>query len=117
MVGILTEALVAELILDIFPKPSMLAFIFAAGASLWTVVQPFVTGALLFGRNLFVVWLDLLDTGSRLFRLPAQAALWIVLALVILHLAVGGLGGWLGWKLGQVLKIRLGATLPEPLEI
>jgi len=114
MVGILAEALIAELILDAFPKPSRLAFISAcASAALWTVVQPFVTGVLLFGRNLLVVWLDMLDMGGRLFGLSSQATLWIVLALVALHLVVGGLGGWLAWKLGLILKIRLDGELPE----
>jgi ABC-type thiamin/hydroxymethylpyrimidine transport system permease subunit len=114
MVGIFTEALIAELILSAFPRPSMPAFICAcAGASLWTVVQPFVTGVLLFGRNLVVIWLDLLDMGSHLFGIPSQAALGIVLAVAALHLIAGGIGGWLAWKLGLVLKIRLGGNLPE----
>jgi len=112
MVGILTEAVIAELILSAFPGPSVLAFICTcAGAALWTVVQPFVTGMLLFGRNLLVVWLDLLDLGSRLFGLSSEAALWIVLAVVALHLVVGGIGGWLAWKLGLVLKVRLNGNL------
>ncbi len=115
MVGIFAEALIAELILDIFPKPSALSFVLAcAGGALWTVFQPFVTGVLLFGRNLVLVWLDLLDAGSRLFGLPSQAALWIVVAMIALHLVLGSIGGWLAWKLGLVLKIRLSGTLPEP---
>jgi hypothetical protein len=114
MVGIITEAILAELILDVFPKPSLAAFIFAcSGAALWTIVQPFVTGLLLFGRNLVLVWLDMLDMGNRLFGIPSQAAWGIVLALVALHLIVGGVGGWLAWKLGLVLKIRLGGNAPE----
>jgi ABC-type thiamin/hydroxymethylpyrimidine transport system permease subunit len=114
MVGIITEAIIAELILDAFPKPSLTAFISAcAGSALWVIVQPFVTGILFFGRNLLVVWLDLLDTGNRLFGIPSQAAFGIVLALVVLHLVIGGIGGWLAWKLGLVLKIRLGGNLPE----
>jgi hypothetical protein len=117
MVGIFVEALIAESILDIFPKPSMLAFIFAcAGAALWTVVQPFVTGVLLFGRNLLVIWLDLLDLGARLFGLPSQATLWIVVVMIVVHLVIGGVGGWLAWKLGTVLKIRLGGTLSAAVE-
>lgn len=112
MVGILAEALIAELIFDLFPKPSLLAFILAStGAALWTIIQPFVTGILLFGRNLLVIWLDMLDTGSRLFSLPSQAVVGIVLALVALTLIVGGIGGWLAWKLGHVLKTRLGGNL------
>ncbi len=114
MVGIFSEALIAELILDIFPKPSQTAFIFAcAGAALWTVVQPFVTGVMLFGRNLVVIWLDMLDLGFRLFGLPAQSALWIVIVLCVVHIVIGGVGGWMAWQLGKVLKIRLGGNLPE----
>jgi ABC-type thiamin/hydroxymethylpyrimidine transport system permease subunit len=114
MVGILAEALIAELILDAFGKPSKLSFIFAcAGASLWTLVQPFVTGVLLFGRNLLVVWLDLLDMGTRVFGIPYQAVFWIVVVLVTVHLLFGGLGGWLAWKLGLVLKTRLGGDIPQ----
>jgi hypothetical protein len=55
----------------------------------------------------------MLDTGSRLFGIPSQAAWGIVLALVALHLVAGGVGGWLAWKLGLVLKIRLGGNAPE----
>lgn len=113
MIGILTEALVAELILDIFPKPTRLAFILAvAGGALWTLIQPFVTGLLIFGRNFLSIWLDTLDLGSRLFGLSSQAVLWIVLALVILHLAVGAVSGWLAWNLGHLVSIRLGGNSP-----
>jgi hypothetical protein len=113
MIGILTEALVAELILDIFPKPTRLAFILAVtGGALWTLIQPFVTGLLIFGRNLLSVWLDMVDQGSRLFGLGSQAALWIVLGLVFLHLAVGALGGWLAWNIGQLVSIRLRGQSP-----
>jgi hypothetical protein len=94
----------------------MLAFIFAcATASLWILVQPFVTGLLLFGRNLLVIWLDLLDVGTRLFGIPYQAALWIVLTLIAVHLFFGGIGGWFAWKLGNTLKTRLGGELTQPV--
>lgn len=116
MVGIFAEALIAELILDMYPKPSLPAFIFASGgAALWTIVQPFVTGVLLFGRNLVVIWLDLLDSGSRLFGIPSQAAVWIIMALAALHFGIGGIGGWLAWKLGGVLQTRLGGVISPPV--
>ena len=113
MIGILTEALVAELILDIFPIPTRLSFILAvAGGALWTLIQPFVTGLLIFGRSLLSIWLDTIDAGSRLLGLSSQAALWIVLALILLHLAVGAAGGWLAWSLGQIVSIRLRGHSP-----
>lgn len=116
MVGILAEALIAELILSMFSRPSLLAFILAcAGASLWTLIHPFVTGVLLFGRNLLVIWLDVLDMGTRIFGIPYQAALWIVIVLVSVHVLAGGIGGWLAWKLSRVLKTRLGGEVSQPI--
>ena len=109
MIGILTEALIAEIVLDVFPRPSRLAFVLAsAGGALWTLIQPFVTGLLLFGRSLLVVWLDLIDLGSRIFHLNSNAAIWIAGLMVLLYLVVGGIAGWLAWQVGQLLAARLG---------
>ena len=109
MIGILTEALIAEIVLDVFPRPSRLAFVLAsAGGALWTLIQPFVTGLLLFGRSLLVVWLDLIDLGSRIFHLNSNAAIWIAGLMALLYLIVGGIAGWLAWQVGQLLAARLG---------
>jgi ABC-type thiamin/hydroxymethylpyrimidine transport system permease subunit len=52
MLGILSEALLAELALSLFGKPSRGVFLLAGALGLcWTLVQPFVTGVLLFGRD------------------------------------------------------------------
>jgi ABC-type thiamin/hydroxymethylpyrimidine transport system permease subunit len=116
MVGILTEALVAEIVLSLFGKPRRWVFLLAGGLGVtWVLLQPFITGPLLFGRTLLVVWLDLLDLGHRLLRLNPNTALWIVLALVAIHLAVGGLVGWLSWDFAHQLQIRLGKPLPSAL--
>jgi hypothetical protein len=115
MIAILAEALVAELILDIFPGPTRLSFILAAaGAAIWTLIQPFVTGLLLFGRGLFSIWLDTIDQGSRLFGLSSQAAIWVVLGLIVLNAAAGCISGWLAWKLGNLVFIRLRGNTSLP---
>jgi hypothetical protein len=115
MIGILTEALIAEIILSIFPRPSRLAFVSAgAGGALWTLIQPFVTGLLIFGRSLLVVWLDLVDLGSRVFHLGSDAAIWIATLMAILYLLVGGIAGWLAWQVGQLLVARLGRRFVSP---
>jgi hypothetical protein len=109
MIGILSEAVVAEVALSAMGKPRRVAFLVAGVAGvLCPLVQPFVTNPLLFGRTLFTVWLDLLDLGGRLFGLDSGAALWIVLALVAVHAAIGLAAGWLAWDAGRVLQSRLG---------
>ena len=115
MVGILTEALVAEIVLSLAGKPRRSVFMLAGALGVaWVMLQPFVTGPILFGRTIFVIWLDLLDRGSQLLGLDENAALWIILAMLAIHLAIGGLVGWLSWDIARQLQIRLGRpTLSE----
>ena len=111
MLGIFSEALVAELILSLGGKPRRWLFVLTGALGvLWALAQPFVTGPLLFGRTLFVVWLDLVDRGSQLLGLNESVILWIVVALVAIHLVIGGLAGWLSWDIGRQLQIRLGKS-------
>jgi hypothetical protein len=111
MVGILGEVLVAEVVLSVMGHPRRLSFLMAgAAAVLCPLVQPFITGPLLFGRTLFTVWLDLLDLGNRLFGLDTNAVLWIVLVLVVVHVGIGLVAGWFAWDVGRLLQARLGRT-------
>jgi hypothetical protein len=111
MVAIFAEALVAELILSAFPGPGRLASIAAgSGGVLWVLIHPLITNPLLFGRTAFVAWLDLVDRGSRLLGLPANAVVFVVGALAIIHLAIGAMTGWLAWGIGRQLQDRMGKT-------
>jgi hypothetical protein len=109
MIGIITEALVAEFVLSVMGRPRRSSLV-AAGALgvTWVLIQPFITNTLLFGRTLFVVWLDLLDLGSRLLGIDTNAAFLILLALLLIHLAIGTLVGWLSWDIARLLQKRLG---------
>ena len=112
MVGILTEALVAEIVLSAAGKPRLASHVLAGALGVaWVLVQPFVTGPLLFGRTLFVVWLDLIDQGTRYLGLNAAAAIWILAVFLAIYLAIGALVGWLSWGIARQLMIRQGKPL------
>jgi hypothetical protein len=115
MVGIVIEAVIAEIVLTAFGQPRRLSFVLAGAlAVLWTLAQPFFTGIVLFGRDIFVIWLDLLDTGSRLFGIDASAAIWILLVLGAVHFVLGAAAGWLAWGSGRMLQARLNGTSLQP---
>ena len=62
MVGILSEALIAELVLSLLGQPRRRWFVIAGSLGVaWAMAQPFVTNPLLFGRSLVSVWLNMLD--------------------------------------------------------
>jgi ABC-type thiamin/hydroxymethylpyrimidine transport system permease subunit len=112
MIGILAEALLAELILTLSKRPSRPAFMLAGSLGvLWTLLHPFFTGLLLFGRSIVEVWLATIQEGSRLLGLKVGSGaliLAILLILIVIRVIVGGLAGWLAWDVGKLLKTRTG---------
>lgn len=113
MIGILTEAIAAEVILSLMGRPRRLGFILAGALGVaWVLVQPLITGPILFGRTLFTVWLDLLDRGAQLLGLEPSAVIWILIGLLAIHLFVGGFAGWLSWDIARQLQTRLGRPQP-----
>jgi ABC-type thiamin/hydroxymethylpyrimidine transport system permease subunit len=107
MIAILFEALLAELVLSAFPRPSRPAFLLAGMlAVLWTLLHPFFTGWLLFGRDLFIVWLDLIDEGRRVLGLHQQTIPLVAGLIVASRAVLGLLAGWLAWDTGRLLKNR-----------
>lgn len=111
MIGIMTEALVAEIVLSVAGKPRRSGLVLAGALGVaWVLIQPFITNTLLFGRTLFVVWLDLLDMGSRLLGIDTSAALLILLAMLLIHLVIGAVVGWISWDIARRLQSRLGRS-------
>jgi hypothetical protein len=117
MVGIFTEALVAELVLSTKKEPnSVITTVAGALGVVWVVAQPFLTGPLLFGRDVFVVWLDLLDNARRVLGF-GDSAIAIVLGLyVLIHILVGILAGVLAWNIGKQVLARLGKRTLDVVE-
>jgi hypothetical protein len=117
MIGIFAEALVAEITLTLFKRPGRLPFVVTGALGVfWVLIHPFITNPLLFGRTAFVVWLDLLDKGSRLIGLDTSAVVWILLFMIAVHLVIGALAGWLAWDFGRQLQSRLGRSVTPFLQ-
>lgn len=108
MLGIIAEALIAELVLSTNSKPTLALMMFAGVlGSFWVLLQPFISGPLLLGRSFLVVWLGVVDTARNIFNL-SEGSIFIVLALfVLIHILLGLLTGYVAWKIGKQVKIRL----------
>ncbi|MCA9958724.1 MAG: hypothetical protein R3E31_19575 [Chloroflexota bacterium] len=114
MIGIISEALLAELVLSLGGKPRRALFVIAgAVGTLWPLIQPFITGPLLFGQSLFTTWLNLLDTGSRLMGIGTDAIFVILLGMIAVHLLIGIVAGVIAWDLGRLLQIRMDGSYRE----
>lgn len=111
IIGIMSEALVAEVVLSLGGRPRRLIFLFAGAlATFWVLVQPLITNPIFFGRSVAEAWLGLISQGSTLLGLNKAVVGTIVAALVVLHLAVGIAVGWLSWSTGHLLQARMGRS-------
>ena len=107
MMSIFAEALIAELVLSGLGVSSA-SFILAGALGVsWSLVQPFITGPLLFGRAILDVWVGVVEKAARTLCLNPQAVMLVALAFIAAHLLVGGVAGWFSWKLGRRLQSRM----------
>jgi hypothetical protein len=108
MLGILMEAVLAEVIASLFAQPSLLAFLLAgAVGGSWSLWQPLITSPLLYGRSFISTWQDLITRSASVLGLDASAVLVVLLIMAAIYLVIGGLGGILGWEVGEGLKARM----------
>jgi len=116
MVGIFTEALFAEIAFSAFGKPTRLASMLAGLAGVGsTVVQPFITGPIFWGRNFPEIWGDLIRNGSRVLGLDPNNIFIVFFVYVGIHILMGLVAGWLGWEIGKLLRTRQARDLSEAI--
>ena len=108
MIAILMEALVAEIALSLFGRPSRPSFLVAGSLGVvYTIIHPFFSQGLLAGQGVLFVWEMLVERGLQIFGLPMTAA-WVVVGLyAALHLVAGLTAGLLGWTIAGLLQGRL----------
>ena len=107
MVGIIMEALVAEVVVSSLAAPSRSSFILAGSlGTTWALIQPLLTGPLLFGRSFYEAWFGLINRGGKMLGISSDAVLIILLILFFMYLFTGGIAGWIAWGLGQTIHER-----------
>lgn len=106
IMGIVMEGLLAEICLLLL-RSSRFGFAVGGGvATLWPLVQPFVTQGLLGGSGVLAVYDGLLRLGGKLLGLAPAAGLAIVGLLVAVHVTAGVVAGIMAWHVGTTLRAR-----------
>jgi len=106
IIGILMEGVLAEGSLLLFGSSRAGFAVSGAVATLWPLVQPFVTQGLLGGVGVLGVYDGVLRLGGKLFGLTPASALAIVALLVAMHAAAGVLAAMMAWRVGTALRAR-----------
>jgi len=108
MIGIIAESLLAEGALTVLGRLRRVSFVTAGGlATLWPFVHPFFTQGILAGAGLLTIYQRTLTNGAKLLGLNATAVIPILAGLILIHLLIGAVAGWLAWDVGRVIQKRL----------
>lgn len=107
MIAIVVESVLAELVLMAGRHHRVTFAAAGAAASAWSLVQPFLTGAILAGQGFFAVYARMLRNGARMLGVEPSAVVLILGVLAILHLVAGAAAGLLAWDAGHLVQSRL----------
>jgi len=108
IIGILAESVLAEAALTGLGRPRRLSFVAAGGlATLWPFVHPFFTQGILAGAGVVTIYKRTITNGAKALGFDPAAVLYILAALVAIHVAMGIVAGLLAWDAGRVIQARL----------
>ena len=107
MIAIVVESVLAELVLMAGRHDRVTFTAAGAAAGAWSLVHPFLTGAILAGQGVVAVYAIVLQNGARMLGVEPSAAVLILGVLVILHVAAGAAAGLLAWDAGHLVQSRL----------
>ncbi len=111
--AILMQGVLVEGALLLVRDPSPWAYsLGGALAVAWNLPHRFLMMGLLYGQNMVDVYRMVVQDGSRMLGLDASLALLIVIVLMVVRVAAGGIAGWSAWALGRAVAHRLWERSP-----
>ncbi len=112
-VAIVAESALMEAVLWPVRAPRRRAFVLGGALAVaWNLPHKFIMMRLMYGKGVVEVFTKIVRDGSQVLGLDPAAA-WLILAvLLLIRLAVGGIGGWGAWRLGRAVARRLGRRDP-----
>lgn len=115
-VGIMTESLLAELVMLPLGANRVSAVLAGALAAGWAVCQKVLTQIVLFGAPMLSLYKELLQRGSKLLGIAPEAGLRLVLGFVVLLVTIGSLFSLAGLRAGRRAQQGL-LRSPERVEV
>jgi hypothetical protein len=76
----------------------------------WNMVHALIVQGLIFGAGIIETYTRLIERGAALFGLSVSSVVVVLLALLALHMVVGGTAGLLAWQAGRSVLARRAAV-------
>lgn len=103
-IAILIESLIAEALISILGIHRFSYVMTASALSVYTILHPFISQGIIFGENIYKIYLETFQKITQLLQLDFRYVVWIILIYVFLHLILGAASGWLAYSLALRVK-------------
>lgn len=102
--AILIEAFIGEVMISIFGI-NLFSYVFTSSIlTLYTIVHPLISQGLIFGENIFKIYLETFRQIANLFNIDVAYLGWIIVVYAGIHFILGAISGWLAFSLATRVK-------------
>ena len=106
--AILIEACIAEILIS-FLGINRLSFILTSMVLvIYTIIHPFISQGIIFGANIYKVYLETIQKVADVFHTSYQYLAVIVLLYILMHALLGGISGWIAYSLAKRVENEYG---------
>jgi len=112
--AILIEACIAEILIS-FLGINRLSFILTSMVLvIYTIIHPFISQGIIFGANIYKVYLETIQKVADVFHASYQYLAVIVLLYILMHALLGGISGWIAYSLAKRVENEYGQLAEQP---
>ena len=100
-IAILIEAGIAEILISLFGI-SRISFIFTSVTLCsYTIVHPFIAQGLIFGDDIYQIYLETFQKIALILNVKFEYLLWIAVPYIAIHIILGVLTGWFTYSISR----------------
>lgn len=97
--AIVLEALFGEILLSLLGRHLLSYILTGVILLLYSMVHPFISQGIVFGANIYKIYMDSFTRVAELLHIPARHLLWIIALYAGVHALLGATAGWIGYLL------------------
>ncbi|UCF65470.1 MAG: hypothetical protein JSW33_06465 [bacterium] len=97
--AILIEAGIAEILISIFKINRFSYILTSVTLSLYTIIHPFISQGIIFGDDIYQIYLETFKKIALIINLDPTYLIWILLFYVTIHFCLGFFVGWFSYSL------------------
>lgn len=105
--AILIESVLAEILISFLGIHRLSYVITATLLTLYTIIHPFIAQGIIFGDNIYKIYLETFKKIADLMQINIIYLSWIIMVYTTIHLILGISSGWFAFSLATGVKREL----------